>query len=446
MRFRQKAIAALEEAEVAAGLTPEAVEPAEVVPATAPEVEADAGELVENVAEVEELVAATEETENDVETLGEYQEIMQESVDAGTGLEPVAANIADVAIESISARLGFTSAQRTMPAMESFGQTGTRLSSTKVALEALNDKIKRGLDAVLNFLKMVWDKISGFIAGLLKSRATLQKHIESLLARATEAKGKDVKPKEAKLKGGYAAAVSVDGKADKGTALEVLADSRNLLGLIGKISPVLNGTMGSSSDSLNAFVKKVADAAHSGVSSAFSGSKVAVEKGAEGVDYYGHLVNTKAIGVKTGEKDGVTELVVDVNATGKTAAEADALDAAGAEEVLKKALDLVKSLVQADKAEKDLKSAAKHAMDSVAGLAKAMDKMATEDGKVGPEVSASIKAMREVSGTISKLSLQLPTLVFQGAKAAADYASASLGNLKGEEAAAAPAEGGAAAA
>jgi hypothetical protein len=430
MSFRSKnLIAALEEAELVDGIQPGGA--GEVVPATAPEVEAGSAELVAQVEEVEELQVAAEEAEADAEALGDVQELMQEAVDSGEGMSEQTAEMAEVAVESICARLGFDRSQRTLPAMESFGQTGTRLSSTKIALENLTDRAKRIWQGIWNWLKQIWEKIKGFVAGLLKNRGMLQKHLEALLKRADEAKTKALKPKEDKLKGGVAKAVSVDGKADKASALAVVASSKKLLDAAKSISPDLtsvNASTLTNAGGLADFVKKLSSTAQQALGSLGSGT---AEKAEEGYSYHGSLVGGKVIGVKAGEKDGAAELKL-VVANGKTADEAAALSAADASEVIKAALELVKELAKFDKIEKDLQTASKHAMDAVAKHMQAVGK-AEEGDDAGKDVAKNVSNMREITGVIAKLSLQFPTLVFQAAKAAGDYASASLNNLKEEE-------------
>lgn len=426
MSFRtKKIVAALEELE---GTGAPVVE--ETVPATTPEVEAGAAEIAENVDEVQDLEVATEEAEGDVEALQDVQEIMEESVDEGTGMSEQTAEMAEVAVESICTRLGFPRGQKTLPSMESFGASGSRLASTKIALEGVGDRIKRAIAAIINYVKTLWEKIKGFFAGLFRSRAGLEKHLDALIKRA-EGVDKAAKPKEAQLKIGAAKALSIGGKADKSTAKEILGESNELTMAAGEIaSTIVSEVPKIEANSIEA-VKAISGKLQ-GILKKFK--PATVEGGEKDAAYYGHFVGGKAVGIVPVEKSEHGGFKVVMGAAEKPATEIAALTAPETVELLKEAKVVLKNLVKFEAVEKELQAAAKSAISHLEKLAKLAEKQASDDSAEGKKQTSAVSAMREVTSMSAKVGMTFPALVFQAVKAVADYGSASIGNLKAEAA------------
>ena len=58
-------------------------------------------------------------------------------------MDEAAAEMASIAIESIRNRLGIRAQTRLVPATESFGNTNTRVVSTKLVVEEIGETLKR---------------------------------------------------------------------------------------------------------------------------------------------------------------------------------------------------------------------------------------------------------------------------------------------------------------
>ncbi len=122
-----------------------------------------------------------------------------DAVEDGEGLTEEAAEVASIAIESIRNRLGFRAQSRLVPATESFGNTNTRVMSTRLVIEGIGDTIKKIWAAIKAAALRVWEMIKSFFAKLFNSATMLAKHIQALKDRARGMSG-DLSPKDKKIK------------------------------------------------------------------------------------------------------------------------------------------------------------------------------------------------------------------------------------------------------
>ena len=130
-------IAAMEEIENEVPVNQEeAAETAVAVADESAEIQQDGDEIGTTVAQVEDAVQAGEE----LESIGE---VAVDSVEGGEGLTEEAAEVASIAIESIRNRLGFRTETCLVPATESFGNTNTRVMSTRLVIEGIGDTLKK---------------------------------------------------------------------------------------------------------------------------------------------------------------------------------------------------------------------------------------------------------------------------------------------------------------
>lgn len=407
----------------------------ELVPATAAEVEAVTGDVNNQEQDIEQLAVSVEEAEADETALTDVADNMQESVDSGEGMSEEHADMAEIAVESICQRLGFSREVHgsVLPSMESFKSKGSRLSATKIALESVMDRLKTAGKGIVEWLKQLWEKVKSFVSGLLNHRGMLDKHLKSLKEQASKLEA-GLKKKEEKLKIGAAGSLSVDGKADATTAATVLSETTQLLDnsvfAIAKMSDIKKpGADGA--------VKVPAATVKSVITKGLT--KVTVEKGADGAEFFGHLTGTDAIGIKEkkiGDND-IFELVF--GSAGKKATEIDALDQAGISRVVTEAQTALKGLQAADKIRSEADKAAKAAISALEAYMKVAETAATGDDGKAPEGAAknkeAVAAIRSLSLSASRLASFAPGMSFKAIKASADYAAASIRNLKGEEAA-----------
>jgi hypothetical protein len=159
------------------------------------EVEAQAAEVAEDASEIHDETQAMEDAVADAETLDMIADTAEQSVEEGEGMDPVAAEIAEVAVESIYARLGVS--RRAMPSLESFGSSGSRKSATRIAVEDWKETVKKVWEAVKKFFINIWEKIKAFFANVFNAFRSLDKAAKSMKARVEEIKGE---PKEKTFK------------------------------------------------------------------------------------------------------------------------------------------------------------------------------------------------------------------------------------------------------
>ena len=167
-----------------------------------------ATEVAEELAEVNELSEPIVEDTTSIETavqadseLTEIAEVAADAVESGEGLSEDAAAIATVAIEKIHDRLygRRDMGQKIVPGLESFGQTNTRLYSTKMILEGIGEfleKIWRGIKAMA---ARIWDRVVQFLAKIFGSTKALDKHLQNLRNRVRDL-SPSAKPSEKNLK------------------------------------------------------------------------------------------------------------------------------------------------------------------------------------------------------------------------------------------------------
>lgn len=399
---------ALEDADVV-------VEPeiTELVPETTAEVEEAAGEVAEQTGEIAELEQTAEVAEADAGTLGDIQEVLQESVESGEGVDEKAAEIAEIAVEAIRARLGMP-AKRTLPALESFGSKNSRLTATKVALESVGDTIKKIWEGIKRVAAMIWEKVKAFFIGLVKNRNMLVKHLEAQKAQLAKISSA-AKPAEKELTGGFVGALSAGGKVD---TAKVLDSSAKLL----EVSMT-------ASQHMKSFVQ-----------AAMAGNDkhdlktpiVAAIKtlGANGSGY-GSLVNNKTIEIK--EEENKLSLNI-VEGKGKSAEKAKALTQGEIGSLIDSALALAKDIQEFEKVQDNVAKVKADIEKLANSMIDAAGKAVSDESKTqGAAFNKDAEQIRELNALIPKFGAALPTLSFQAAKAASDYAGASMRNLKTEE-------------
>lgn len=186
----------------------------EVIPA-ADSAETSLLETTEAGAEVTGTLDDIESATADADSLGAIAETMEATEETG-GLDPVAAQVAEVAVESICARLGV---QRRRPyAMESFGDKSRRVGATRYAVEEIKDVLKRIWDAIVAAFGKVKDFLKNFFKALFDSNEKLAQRADALANKATNAKGS---PKEKEIAaGGFGKALSYAGSFKKAAVIQ----------------------------------------------------------------------------------------------------------------------------------------------------------------------------------------------------------------------------------
>jgi hypothetical protein len=149
--------------------------------------ETHVGDMVEAEGSVDAELQNIDDGVQASDELEAHQDIMEGSLENG-GMDETAAQVVEVAIESIRNRLGM-SRKMTMPALESFGAKSNRVQATRLAMEELPKFLKTIWDAIKNAFKKVSDWIKSFWIKLTDGVKALGQRAEKLKA-AVEALGK----------------------------------------------------------------------------------------------------------------------------------------------------------------------------------------------------------------------------------------------------------------
>ena len=148
--------------------------------------EADLVEATDISADVEAGTAEVDQATADADTLERIADTA-ETAEAEGGLDPVAAEIAEVAVESIYARLGVQ--RSSYPALESFsGKTG-RKRATQLAIEDIKETVKKIWAAVVNAFQKIVDFVKNMWKKLMDGNRKLLARINALQKKAAASKG-----------------------------------------------------------------------------------------------------------------------------------------------------------------------------------------------------------------------------------------------------------------
>lgn len=211
----------------------------------------DLEDAAEEQGEIQQLNDGVDSAVSDIETLGELEGKMAESVESGEGLSQDAAEIAEIAIESIGRRLGVP--MNVMPAMESFGSSSSRVRATQIAMESVVDWVKKLWENIKKGLASLWQRIKDFFARITVNADKLLNQAKELKKTAQGRGGWKVKEKEIKVGSSTIQALSIKGKYAKGNdeTLESnhLAVTENISGVNDKLSALLKD--------FNAFIAQV---------------------------------------------------------------------------------------------------------------------------------------------------------------------------------------------
>ncbi len=181
--------------------------------------EADIVEATDISADVEAGVAEIDQASADADTLERIADTA-ETAEAEGGLDPVAAEIAEVAVESIYARLGVQ--RSSYPALESFGGKTGRKRATQLAIEDIKETVKKIWAAVVNAFQKIIDFVKNFFGKLFDGNRKLLARINALEKKAA-AKGETTGNVKA------SGITKPAGKGDKAGVLKVLGSTEQEL-------------------------------------------------------------------------------------------------------------------------------------------------------------------------------------------------------------------------
>lgn len=423
----------------------EAAEVAVDVAEEAAEISETSGEVDATVADVSDAVAADEE-------LTDIAEVAEEAVESGEGLDQTSAQVASIAIETIRNRLGIYSESTVVPALESFGNTNTRMVSTKLVVEGIGDTLKRIWAAIKAAAIRIWDKIKLFVAKLFNASGMLAKHIKALQDRASKI-SESAKPSEKTLKAsglakalaaknanGKEALKSITGNSLKflDTAKKTGEATKNLVGLVQKLAEG-----GMNEESLTKSIeeiKKIGQYSFENIVKNCGLEKLparAVKKD-ENNYRFGPFAGNVALSVKF-EKVGEQETAVFAfeTDTDKLATEINALTLSEIKEALASALTTVKAVDEYKKVQSANEDIVKSTVKVAETIMKQAEKMVDGEKNEGTRDALALckKNVNASIAILNSIGARGPSVTFAAAKAAADYASMSMRNLTTEKAA-----------
>jgi len=138
-------------------------------------------EVTENTNETVDNISTVTSGEEAVDELTEVKDVMDQSVEAGTGLDPVAAEMARISIRNILSKIGAESyTGNLMVASESFGSTSSRLANTRYASENVGEFIGKIVSKIKSSVESLKSKIVTFLQVITKNIPVQKKLISEL--------------------------------------------------------------------------------------------------------------------------------------------------------------------------------------------------------------------------------------------------------------------------
>lgn len=203
----------------------------------------EAGELQEEVSSIDEGVVAVNDGEEAGDQLAEVADVIEQTVEQGEGLDPVAAEAIRIAVEAICTRVG-ASTKNMYPlyATENFHSKASRVANSKIALESIGETIKNIWEKIVAFLKRLVAKVTGFWKKLAFNVQGTQKAIAELLKKVEKLEGNaDSKDKTIVAPNSLISAVATDDVVTKGGVAEFAKAAGTVskaLDLLAKIVPM----------------------------------------------------------------------------------------------------------------------------------------------------------------------------------------------------------------
>lgn len=305
------------EAAVAAAAEEPPVEPAPVVAEPDPVEQLDNAESLETelldvqdvVEEGTEQEAQVEEAGEVVEALDEYQEAL-ESIAAQGGLDRNGARIFYIGMEQLCGRVGVEMKSVSMPSMESFGGSSTRIKATQLAMESVKETAKAVWDAILKAIGEAGKWLKNFFAKLVDANVRLKARAEKTAAAAKSVKGEASGEIE---NAGLVAKLAIDGKVEAGWWQKFDSFVKFVEAMSGKVVPAV---VAYSKEVVDSIPKSVNDQGQedivfkaAGAKAAFSGLQLSAAEGeaTEGLETLksAQLPGGKALVVQLPTADGV---------------------------------------------------------------------------------------------------------------------------------------------
>ena len=155
--------------------------------AGADSMEADLVEAVDLAGDIDSGTREIESTMKDADQLERHVEVLGATEGEGGASEEVV-QATEIAVESIYARLGIHSGTG-IPALESFSTKHGRAKSTKDAMEAIGENIKKIWEAVKMAFQKLVNYVKDFFGKLFDANQKMLGRVNALRAKVRDAKG-----------------------------------------------------------------------------------------------------------------------------------------------------------------------------------------------------------------------------------------------------------------
>lgn len=395
--------------------------------------EADIVEATDISADVEAGTAEIDQATADAETLTRIADTA-EAAEAEGGLDPVAAEVAEIAVESIYARLGVT--RSSYPALESFsGRTG-RKRATQLAIEDIKETVKKIWAAIVNAFQKIIDFVKNFFGKMFDANKKLKARINALNQKNSSAK----EDYTGKVK---ASGISkAFGSSEKSGILEAASSAAEELGVLQHWGVKASAGLGKISEDLS----RVLAIQRSG------NDTTALDEAKTIQDFYKEAVNLKSVALNSKQIIGPRiEVQVEANkGAGKAAWEAissfgatikdnipftekEELEALNRKEV-SAILASADDIIDVNLSQKAVVADIEANVTKVINTAKKMQSMVPVDdkdaGTLANDSRIGQRAIQNAGNTIVKVVTAGGKIGMNCAKAAIDYAERSM-NAKG---------------
>lgn len=409
------------------------IEPAEAVPA---EAESAVAEVAEDQAPIDDLATAVEEAAEDIDTLENVGDVIEDSVETGEGLPPAAAEIADIAVESIRERLGIKG-RRLAPSLEAYGASSSRLTASRVALEGVKETLKAAWEAVRKAVSALIDRIVGWFKKHFGANEMLEKALAKLEAGA-DGLG-DKKPDVSDFENesvftGFANKNSVNAASVKGClerqaklSEEVVAANVKAGDGAAKIGDALTQAKGEEGATKVATIAAAVGTEIASVIGATISVSAGQKSGGLSSKHVGVLFGGKSIVLTTGKETeegaGNAFMKAEVRVVEKHDGAKTVPVLSGTDQ--KSVLEGVKTLLTANKALMEKVDSLKKFQAGVdKAIAAAMKKAENPEGEEAKALNTAKKSLQGQATFVGQLNLALPGLNLQASKTALSYVGA----------------------
>lgn len=142
-------------------------------------------------AEITEVAEAASEGTEAADQLGEVEALVEDAVENGEGLDPVAAEAVRISVEAICARIGANPrAVYSLYATENFQSASSRKANSRIALEGIGEFLKNLYEKIKTALSNMWTKIKAFWAKHISTLGRVKKALEAMKTKVSSSSGK----------------------------------------------------------------------------------------------------------------------------------------------------------------------------------------------------------------------------------------------------------------